>query len=353
MRRGVSLPHTFPAIGGTHRRLVAFATATVLASGGLAYAVARGSFGATLANGVSGFGAADKRWLWLAAAGFATSLLATAAAWRSTVNACGARMGHVDAWARYGVGSIINTFLPARLGDAARVGLFSNALPRERGGRALTAVGALGAVSIAEALTQAPIVGAAAGLGVVPFWSILVVLGLGAGAAGIFFAARRRLRGGRIGHLAAAFRSLAASPGQAVRVFAWSGAATASRVLAAAAIAAALRITNPLEAGLIMSAVLSLATAIPLTPGNVGVTSAAIVLALHARGVPLPSAISAGVAFHAVEAAAGIAFGASGAVYLTRYRSPAARIWSLRIAAAIAGLMLVAAVGATTMPTLV
>jgi glycosyltransferase 2 family protein len=366
MRRGVSLPwaavphistppalHTGLAIGGTHRRAVALATATVLASGGLAYAVDSGSLGATLAHGVSGFGAADKRWLWLAAAGFAASLLATAAAWRSTVNSCGARMSHVDAWARYGVGSIINTFLPARLGDAARVGLFSRALPRQQSGQALTAVGALGAVSIAEALTQAPIVAAAAGLGVVPFWSILVVLGLAAGAAGLAFVAGRRLRGGRLRQLAAAFRSLAASPRQAVRLFAWSGAATAARVLAAAAIAAAVGVANPLEAGLIMSAVLSLATAIPLTPGNVGVTSAAIVLALHARGVPLASAIAAGVAFHAVEAAAGIAFGAGGAVYLTRYRSTAARIWSLRIAGAIAGLMLVASVGATTLPALV
>ena len=340
------------AIGGTHRRTMAVAIATVLAAGGVAYVVASGSLGGTLAQGLSSLGTADKRWLWLAAAGFAGSLFATAAAWRSTVNACGARMSHVDAWARYGVGSILNTFLPGRIGDAARVGLFSKAFPQDRGGRALTAVGALGAVSIAEALTQAPIVGAAAGFGAVPLWSILAVVGIASGLAGLAFAARKRLRGGRIRHLVDAFGSLSASPRQAAHLFAWSGAATASRVLAAAAIAAAVGIPSPLEAGLIMSAVLSLATAIPLTPGNVGVTSAAIVLALDSRGVPLASAIAAGVAFHAVEAAAGIIFGAGGALFLARYRSPAARLWSLRAAGALASLILVAGLGATTMPAL-
>ena len=42
---------------------------------------------------------------------------------------CGAELGYGDANARYGVGSLVNTFLPARLGDAVRFGLFSRALP--------------------------------------------------------------------------------------------------------------------------------------------------------------------------------------------------------------------------------
>jgi len=341
-----------PALGGSRAKATIFASATILATGGLAFALANGALGGALAQGICGLTRADPRWLWVAAAGFAGSLLATAAAWRSTVTSCGARLGHVDAWARYGVGSIVNTFLPARLGDAVRVGLFSRALPQQQSGRAFTAVGALGAVSVTEALTQAPVVGSAAALGAVPTWSIAVVGAVGAVVTGLVFATRKRLRGNRVRHVLDAVHSLINSPRQAAHLLFWSATATASRVLGAAAIAAAVGIPNPFEAGLIMTAVLSLATAVPVMPGNLGVTSGAIAVVLSTRGAPLTASIAAGVAFHAVEAAAGIAFGAGGALFLARYRTPAARRWSLRIATAAASLLLATGIGATALPGL-
>jgi uncharacterized membrane protein YbhN (UPF0104 family) len=300
---------------------------------------------------LSAVAAADRKLLWAAALGFAASLLANAAAWRSTINAVGARMSWKDACAYYGVGSIVNTLLPARLGDAVRVGLFAKALPSEQTGRGLTAAGALGAVSAAEALTQVPLLGAASGLGVVPWWLAIVVVGVGSAVVALMVATSGRLLGGRLRPLLAASRALGASPRGAVPLLLWSTAATAGRVLAAAAIAAALGAANPLEAGVIVSAVLCLATAVPLTPGNVGVTSGAVVLALHARGVPLTSAVGAGLAFHAVETAAGLAFGIAGTIVLARDRSVAARRWSLTLAGGLAGLLVaVAALGTTVFP---
>jgi uncharacterized membrane protein YbhN (UPF0104 family) len=261
-------------------------------------------------------------------------------------------MSWIDACARYGVGSIVNTLLPARLGDAARVGLFAKALPPEQAGRALTAAGALGAVSAAEALTQVPLLAAAAGLGVVPWWSALAVVGVGAAVVALLVATSGRLGGGRLRPLLAAFRSLASSPRRVLPLLLWSGAATAGRVLAAGAIAAALGATSPLEAGVIVSAVLCLATAVPLTPGNVGVTSGAVVLTLHARGVPLTAAVGAGLAFHVVETAAGLAFGTAGTIVLARERSVAAWRWSLGLAGGLAVLLVAVALGTTILPDL-
>src|SRR5262249_17946769 len=151
-----------------------------------------------------------------------------------------------------------------------RIGLFAKALPSEQVGKGLTAAGALGAVSAAEAFTQAPIFAAASGLGAVPWWSVIAVVGVGAAVVALTAGTSGRVAGRRLRRLPAPFRALAASPRGAVPLLLWSTAATAGRVFAAAAIAAALGAASPLEAGVIVTAVLGLATAVPITPGNVG-----------------------------------------------------------------------------------
>jgi glycosyltransferase 2 family protein len=340
------------ALGDSGLRMATFGLAAVLATVGLVFAGAGGSFGRTFARGLSELRVADGRWLWVAALGFAGSLAATAGAWRSAITACGGRVGRADACARYGVGSLVNTFLPARLGDAVRVGLFSRAFPQERAGRTMTAVGTLGAVSAAEALSQSGVLGSAVAVGAVPLWSAGVVVGVGTLAAALAFALARHARAGRFARVLDVVRSMADSPRRALRLVAWASAATTCRLLAAVAIASSFGIRGSLEAGLVMCAVLTLATAIPLTPGNLGVTSGAIAFVLHARGVPLASALAAGVAFHAVEIAAGIAFGVGGMLFVSRYPSAGVRRWSLGITSVLGGALLVAGVGATFVPQL-
>ena len=293
---------------------------------------------------------ADRRWLVAAVAGFLASLVATAGGWRLTLACCGGRLGHVDACARYGVGSLANTFLPARLGEAVRVGLFSKAFGRERSGRTLVTVGALGAVTVADTLTQSGVVGAAAIVGPVPVWLLAVLGGLVACAGGLAVVTARRFRTGRVAPLLEVFRTLADSPGRAAWLFAWLGAATGTRLLAAIAIAASLGIPHPVEAGVLMCAVVIVATALPLTPGNVGVTSGAIVLALHAQGTPVASAVAAGLVFHAAELVAGIVFGIAGALTLAPYRSLVVRRWSLGIMGLVGGALLAAGLGTVFVP---
>src|SRR6266568_3954469 len=88
--------------------------------------------GARVAAALDTVGTADAKWLWLAGVGFAVSVLSAAGSWRCAIGLCGGRLSVGDACARYGVGSLVNTFVPARAGDAVRIGLFARALPTER-----------------------------------------------------------------------------------------------------------------------------------------------------------------------------------------------------------------------------
>jgi len=300
--------------GDSRCRVLTVSAAAVAGTTLFAVTAASDGLGHTLAQGMAGAGGADRRWLLGALAAFLASLVATAGGWRSTLTACGGQLGAVDACARYGAGSLVNTVLPARLGEAVRVGLFSKAFRPEQSGRTLTTVGALAAVTAADTLTQSLVVGAAASVGPVPVWSLAALGGVMTCAGGAAVLAARRFRTG--------------------------------------ASAASLGIPHALEAGLVMCAVVIVATAVPLTPGNVGVTSGAIVLALHAQGVQVASAVAAGLVFHAVELSAGILFGLGGALALVPYPSVAVRRWSLGITVLFAGALLAAGVGTAFVPQL-
>jgi uncharacterized membrane protein YbhN (UPF0104 family) len=308
-----------------------------------------GLLGGALGRGLSALGSANTTFFWIAGAGFLVSLVASANTWRTTLRACGARLGWWDACARYGAGSLVNTFAPMRLGDAARIVLFSRTLPQERG-RTLTAGGALGAVELARVLVQAALLAVAAVLGALPAWPIAALLGVASAGALSAVLLRRRLRWRRLEHLLDAFHALAGSPRRAASLLAWTAVAALARVLAATAVTSSLGVPWSLGTGLIVTAALDLATAIPLTPGNVGIASGAVALALQARGVPLTTAVASGLAFHAVEAVAGLMFGTAGALSLAPFRTPAARRWGLGLAGAAGVTLLALGVSASVLP---
>lgn len=91
---------------------------------------------------------------------------------------------------------------------------------------------------------------------------------------------------------------------------------------------------------------------IPLTPGNIAIASGAVALALQSTGVSPTTAIASGLAFHAIEAMAGLAFGGAGALMLARFPSPAARRLTLSLAGAACALLVTAGVGASLAPGL-
>ena len=70
---------------------------------------------------------------------------------------------------------------------------------------------------------------------------------------------------------------------------------------------------------------LEVAGMVPLTPGNIGVTSGTVAMAFQAHGVSFTRGLAAGIAFHAVETAVGILVGVSSVIWLAPYPSPTLR----------------------------
>jgi uncharacterized membrane protein YbhN (UPF0104 family) len=291
---------------------------------------------------------ADAKLLWLAAVGFAVAVVGAAGSWRCAVALCGGRLSLADACARYGAGSLVNTFVPARAGDAVRIGLFSRVLPNRE--RLWTTGSAFAALGAARAAVIAALVVAGAVAGFMPLWPLLVVLTLVAVGAAAALRARNRQAASRISHLLDAFRELGRRPRSAVRLVAWIALSTAGRLAAATAVGASLGIHRPLAAAVVIVPALDLAGIVPLTPGNIGVTSGAIALAFEANGVSFTHGLAAGIAFHAVETVVGIMFGLASVVWLAPYPSPAVRriallataaSWTLGIAGAFSATVLV------------
>ena len=122
--------------------------------------------GTRVSQALDTLGRADPRWLWLAAAGFALAVVGSAGSWRSGVSLVGGRTSLTDATARYGAGSLVNTFVPARAGDAVRLGLFSRLVAGDQPLR--TTGGAFAALGVARAAVLGVLVVAAAFAGAVP-----------------------------------------------------------------------------------------------------------------------------------------------------------------------------------------
>ena len=238
---------------------------------------------------------------------FAIAVACCAGSWRTML---GAQLSLGDACARYGVGSLANTLLPARAGDAVRVGLFGRVSP----GGMLAVAGAVAAVGTARWLALLPL-GIAGVLG-----STLPPLALVAAAAAIvplvaaWLLARRGSERARrmLAPLRCARRATYAVLG------AWIFGTLCARVAAATLAGEALGIAHPLAAALLVVPALELAGVVPLTPANVGVAGGAAAMAFHAHGAPMHTALAAGLILHAVETGAGIAVGAVSLVSLVR-----------------------------------
>jgi uncharacterized membrane protein YbhN (UPF0104 family) len=300
--------------------------------------------------------------MWVAAAAFAAAICAFGCAWRAGLHACGAEVDAADAAARYAAGSLVNAFVPAGAGGAVRIALFARTLPgideaearhgdarsfATTGTRLWTAGGIAAAVAAAKAVVLAVLVALAALEGF-PLWPVGVLAAVGAAAAGLAFATRRHALRGRVAHVLDAFRALGRAPTDAARLLGWMTVAMSTRVLAAAAVAAALGVASPVRAALVAVPALALASVVQLTPGNVGVASGAVAIALHLQGVDVATALAVGIAFHALETAVSIVVGSAALLYLTR-----APRWSLRVATAASCVALVGGFGATVLLPLV
>jgi uncharacterized membrane protein YbhN (UPF0104 family) len=306
--------------------------------------------GGMVADGLTAVGDASAGWLWLAAVGFAGTLVASACAWDSALVRCGGESSRADATARFCTGSFVNALAPARVGTAVRLALFSRVLHGE--GRLWTVGGIAGSLSAVRALWLAVALALGSASGVLPRWPIAALLLCVAAAAVVAWRARSFEPHGRLAHVLDAFRVLGQCPRAAVRIAAWVGLAMGCRVAAATAIAAAFGVSRPLAAALLIVPALDLAGILPLTPGNVGVASAAVAFALRAHGVGSDAAVAAGLAFGAVETLTTLGLGAGSLLYFAG-RGASGHRWQTAVAAATGCVCVGAAFGATVIVPLV
>jgi uncharacterized membrane protein YbhN (UPF0104 family) len=308
---------------------------------------APGLLGPQVSKAITDLGHAQPVWLWVAGAFFGVALISGAWAWRAGLVLCDGETTRGDAAARFCTGSLVNSFAPAKLGEVVRLALFSRKIEGED--KLWKAGGMFAAVAAARAVAQALMVAAGFATGALPLWPVFVFSGAVALAALVAWRTRDRHANRHVGHVLDAFRALGRSPVQALRIVGWCTVSMGARVGAATAIATALGISHALVAALIIVPALDIAGSIPLTPGNIGITSGAIAMALESRGVDLTTALSAGIALHAVETAASVVLGSVGALMLASFPSVRSRRLSLVAVTAATSLALAAAFGATVL----
>jgi uncharacterized membrane protein YbhN (UPF0104 family) len=283
--------------------------------------------------------------LWLGASGglFALALICSSCAWRSALCLCGGRIGRLEAGARYGIGSLVNSLLPGHVGGAVRVALFSRGLTGSE--RLWVASGIPAAIGAARALLLAVLVLAAAGSGLLPAWTALALAAAGGAAVVVCAWAGRRKQGAhRFARVLDVFRAVGRSPFSALPGLGWLVCSVGARVLAVAAVVAALGVRAPVAAALVIVPALAVAAFASLTPAGIGLTSGAVALVLHARGADGTTALAAGIALSAVETAVGLTLGIASGLLLA-FPSPAVRRWTFVAASACACLAVVLGVG--------
>ena len=296
--------------------------------------------GDRVGEAIGGLDAADPGSLWVAALAFAGTSLCSALAWRAALAASGSPLPLVDASARYAVGCGLNAVAPAHVGSAVRLALFG----RVTKGGCWTVGGASAAVGATRTVWLGALIAIGSMGGVLPRWPLLVIAAIVGGSIALAYGSQRFTLPRRLDQVLVAFRSLASSRRDLAIVAGWTLAGVVAKVAAAAAVCLAFGIDNPLKAALIIIPAVELAAILPLTPGNVGLASAAVALALGSHGVDSQTALSAGIAFGAVELLTGIAIGAAGTLALA---GPWARPY-VRVAVASAATVVAAiAFGAT------
>src|SRR5262249_29357830 len=114
----------------------------------------------------------------LAFAALLVALASSAGAWQCALRAVGGMVGCRATWGCYGLGSLANTVLPARVGDAVRVGLYASCI--DRPDRRLLCVSACLTVAIARAIVWTMTCAAAAAAALLPCWMLAAPVALGA-----------------------------------------------------------------------------------------------------------------------------------------------------------------------------
>jgi len=298
--------------------------------------------GGPVASALAALAGAERWWLLAATGGFAAAFACTVGAWRAAFAAAGGRLETRQAAARIGVGSLVNAFAPAKLGEAVKLALCGRAVESES--KLATLGGAYAALAAARSLALVVLVVTASATGALPVWPAFGLLGIVVLLAALVASSRRVRTHGRVARVLEGLAELGRSPRRLAAVGAWTFGMGAAQLAGTVAVAAALDLPHPVSAALVILPALELASAFPITPGGIGIGSGAVAVALASRGIGVTEALGVGFAMQGVQTLVSIAAGSLGALYLMQ-PGPVARRWLLRGATVGASGVLAAAVG--------
>jgi uncharacterized membrane protein YbhN (UPF0104 family) len=308
----------------------------------VAVAATPGLLGHHVTSAFTALAGAEQHWLVVGGIGFVLAFVCTVGAWRAALGAAGGPISSCRAASCIGVGALVNSVAPAKLGDAVKVALCARSI--DAPGRIWTAGGAYAALAAARCLTLAALLVVASATGAMPLWPVFALCGAVAVLAVAAAYSGRLRRHPRIAKLLAGFAALERSPRAMAIVLGWTAGMVIARLGATMAVAAALGLPHPVLAALLILPALDVASAFPLTPGSIGVGSGAVAVALAGSGIGMTQAFSVGFAIQALETIVSMAAGASGALYLA-WPSASVRRWTYRAATVGASVAAAAALG--------
>jgi uncharacterized membrane protein YbhN (UPF0104 family) len=235
--------------------------------------------------------------------------LAQTLAWYAVLAPRNGTLRLSDACACYGIGSLANAVLPAKLGEPIRIELFARRLsgPRAR----VRACAASGAVGLGQVLALAGLLAAGALTGALPRWAVLPALALPLALA---YARRFVTRLRPDGRAARAAAATGLSGGAWAAMLGSIAAAAICRVAAVGLVLEALAVPHPLTGAVVALTGAALGNAIPVAPGGLGLPAAAMAIALGRSGVDSATAAAAAMTFHLLETAASFVFGGTGCI---------------------------------------
>ncbi len=275
---------------------------------------------------------ASRPWLAGAFVAFLGAFACTVGAWRSALAAAGARLCPKQAAARLGIGSMVNAFTPAKLGDAVKITLCARAI--DAPDRMWTATGTYTALAAARSLTLAGLLIAASATHALPIWPVFLLVG-SAGVVAIVAVASTRFRSHqRIASFLAGVAALATDRRALRGVALWTVGMQLFRLAGTVAAVYAFGLPHPLLAALVILPALDLAGAVPLTPGSFGIGGGAGAGALAGRGIGMTDALATGLAIQGVETMVSVTCGSIGLAYLMQ---PSERVTRTAIRLAVVG----------------
>ena len=286
---------------------------------------------------------ASRPWLLCSFLAFLGAFVCTVGAWRSALSAAGARLCPKQAAARLAVGSLVNAFTPAKLGDAVKITLCARAI--DGPDRMWTASGTYTALAAARSLTLAGLVVAASLTHALPIWPVFLLVGAAALVALTAVASRRVRSHQRVASFLAGASALATDRRALRGVALWTIGMQLFRVGGTVGAALAFGLPHPLLAALVILPALDLAGAVPLTPGSFGIGGGAVAVALASRGIGMTDALATGLAIQGVETLVSVTCGSLGLAYLMQPGERVSRV-AARVAVVGGAAVLAAALGA-------